>query len=312
MSGRGEKRPRRPNFWINTPFLQKAPDGPAKYDPNHFGTDEFVRFCQLVGAEPYLAANARATPEDFYQWVEYCNAPAGSTTLADQRVANGSPDPMSVRFWGVGNESWGCGGNYTPEEYAMEYSRFVAWVPEFGVDLALIAAGPSGGDLDWTRGFFTQMTVNDFRRRVMAQVYGWALHYYCGTAGEGQAIDFTNNDWYFLLKKADRIEELIRQHWDLMGEFDESHQVKLIVDEWGAWHQPGSEVDDAVGTPQSSSRRHGRSADTRRYRRRLCGHDGSPRLGTGRQDLRRRWRRRARAPGASAESAARARSRRLR
>jgi alpha-N-arabinofuranosidase len=73
--GPRESRPKRPNFWIDTPFLQRAPDGPAKYDPNHFGTHEFVRFCQLVGSEPYLAANVRsATPEDFSQWVEYCNA----------------------------------------------------------------------------------------------------------------------------------------------------------------------------------------------------------------------------------------------
>jgi alpha-N-arabinofuranosidase len=258
--GPREKRPRRPNFWINDPFLKKAPDGPTKYDTNEFGTDEFVRFCRLIGAEPYLAVNARETPELFYQWVEYCNAPAGTTTLADQRVANGEADPMKVRFWGVGNESWGCGGNYTPEEYAMEYSRFVAWVPDFGVDLALIAAGPSGSDvsdkgLDWTRGFFTQMTVNRFRRQVMSQLYGWALHYYSATAGEGQAVDFTNDDWYVLIKRADRMEELIRDHWALMGEFDENHQVKLIVDEWGAWHRQGSEVNNTHLFGQTSTMR---------------------------------------------------------
>ena len=97
--GPRERRPRRPNFWVNTPFLKKAPDGPAKYEPNHFGTDEFVRFCRLVGSEPYVAANVRsATPTDFSQWVEYCNAAAGTTTLADQRAANGSREPFNVRF----------------------------------------------------------------------------------------------------------------------------------------------------------------------------------------------------------------------
>jgi len=254
--GPRERRPRRPNFWINTPFLKKAPDGPAKYDPNRFGTDEFVRFCRLVGSEPYIAANVRSgTPEDFSQWVEYCNAPAGSTTLADQRVANGSRAPMNVRFWGVGNESWGCGGTYTPEEYAMEYSRFASWVPDFGVELALIAAGPSGDELDWTRGFFSQMAVNHHRRSLLAGTYGWALHYYCGTAGEGQAVNFGTDDWYALLVKADRMEELIKGHWEIMGEFDEAHRVKLLVDEWGAWHRPGSEVHETHLFGQTSTMR---------------------------------------------------------
>src|SRR5512133_817294 len=71
------QRPRRTNFWINDSFLKRAPDGPQKYDPNHFGTNEFARFCQLIGAQPYFAANLRSlTPKDFYEWVEYCNAPA--------------------------------------------------------------------------------------------------------------------------------------------------------------------------------------------------------------------------------------------
>ena len=91
----------------------------------HFGTNEFVRFCRLAGGEPYLAANLRSlSPRDLYQWMEYCNSPAGSTTLADQRAAGGDREPFRVRFWGVGNEAWGCGGNFTPEEYATEYPAF--------------------------------------------------------------------------------------------------------------------------------------------------------------------------------------------
>src|SRR6185437_6027564 len=91
-------------------------------------------FCRQAGAQPYLAANLRSLPPlAFDQWVEYCNAPAGSTTYADMRAASGSPDPLGVKFWGVGNESWGCGGDFTPEEYAAEYRRFTSWVPRYGV-----------------------------------------------------------------------------------------------------------------------------------------------------------------------------------
>jgi alpha-N-arabinofuranosidase len=153
------QRPRRPNFWVDAPEWPKgAPDGPWKYDTNHFGTDEFLRFCQLSGAQPYLAANLRSlTARDFYEWVDYCNSPAGATTLAEMRGAAGQREPWKVRYWGVGNESWGCGGNFSPEEYVVEYRRFAEWVPRYGIDLAFIGSGPNGGDLGWSRRFFGKL-----------------------------------------------------------------------------------------------------------------------------------------------------------
>jgi alpha-N-arabinofuranosidase len=239
--GPRNQRPRRTNFWIDTDFLQKAPDGQAKYDPNEFGTNEFCHFCQLIGAQPYLAANVRSgTPRDFDDWVEYCNAPASATSLSGLRSATGATEPFRVRFWGIGNESWGCGGNLTPEEYATEFRKFTAWVPRYGNPLSFIAAGPNGGDLEWTRRFFAKLTERD--RGLLGTVYGWAMHYYCGTAGKGQAVDFTVDDWYELLEKATHMEDLIQQHWTVMGETDRQRRVKLIVDEWGAWHHAGSEV----------------------------------------------------------------------
>ena len=236
------QRPKRTNFWINNPGLANAPDGPQKYDPNEFGTAEFVRFCRLLGAQPYIAANVRSLPaKAFYEWVEYCNAPAGLTTYSDVRAAQGDRDPYRVRYWGIGNESWGCGGNFAPDEYAIEYRKFVTWVPRFGVDLAFIGAGPNGGDLDWTRRFFSKLTEKG--KGQLRSLYGWALHYYCGTTGKGQAIDFTLEDWYELLAKADRMESLIDEHWAAMGEVDSERRVKLLVDEWGAWHKAGTEID---------------------------------------------------------------------
>jgi len=233
------KRPCGTNFWIND--LQGAPDGPAKYDPNQFGTDEFVRFCRLIGAQPYLAANVRSlNPLDFDQWVEYCNSPQHSTTMADMRAANGNPEPYNVRCWGVGNESWGCGGNFTPQEYANEFRRFTTFVPDYGVNLRFIGSGPNGDDFAWTRGFFEALVAKG--KAELGVPYGWALHYYCGTTGKGDAIDFTVNDWYELLAKADRMESLIERHWSVMAEIDVEHKIKLVVDEWGAWHRPGTEV----------------------------------------------------------------------
>jgi alpha-N-arabinofuranosidase len=242
-------RPRRTNFWAGASEWPKGvTDGPWKYDTNRFGTNEFAQFCRLTGAEPYFAANLRSlSAKDFYQWVEYCNSPAGSTSLADARAAGGMRDPLNVRYWGVGNESWGCGGNFTPEEYASEYRRFTEWVPGFGVKLAFIGAGPNGGEIEWTRRFFTKLA----ERRAVGRMWGWALHHYSWNVsggrtndwrqGKGDAIDFPAEQWYELLREADKMESLITDHWAVMGEYDRQHQVKLVVDEWGAWYKPGTE-----------------------------------------------------------------------
>lgn len=245
------QRPRRANFWIDDSGWPKGcPDGPWKYESNAFGTDDFARFCRLVGAQPYFAANVRSlTPRDFSDWVDYCNAPAGATSLAATRAAGGERDPFSVRYWGVGNESWGCGGDFRPEDYASEFRRFVEWVPRFGQDLRFVASGPNGGDVEWTRRFFASMN----ERRSLGAVWGWALHHYSWNVsggrttdwykGKGAATGYPLDEWYELLGEANRMDALIRDHWAAMGEADRQHRVKLVVDEWGAWYRPGSEID---------------------------------------------------------------------
>jgi len=247
--GPTDKRPRRTNFWAGV----ESASGPAnhKYESNRFGTNEFVQFCKLIGAEPYLAANVRSlNAKDFYRWVEYCNSPAGSTTLADQRAAAGFSEPFHVRYWGVGNESWGCGGNFTPQEYAVEFRRFVTWVPGFGENLSFIASGASDDQWSWTRGFLEEMLHRGPEQ--LKSVYGMGLHYYTWNLsrgrtrdwneGKGDALKFDVVDWYELLREADVMESLVNGHWQVLGEYDRQHQIKLIVDEWGAWYKPGSEM----------------------------------------------------------------------
>src|SRR5829696_3930839 len=244
-------RPTRPNFWIDERGMQKRPDGPAKHEPNQFGTNEFLRFCRQVGAPPYLAANLRSLPaHSFQQWVEYCNAPVGGSTLAAQRAAAGDREPFGVRLWGVGNESWGCGGEFTAEEYATEYRRYTAWVPQYGVELALIGSGPNGGDLGWTRRFFTRLLEKG--EGQLRRLWGWGLHHYSWNTsrgrttdwyeGKGDAVAFSTDEWYELLNEADRMDGLITGHWAVMGEYDRRRRVKLVVDEWGAWYREGTEI----------------------------------------------------------------------
>ena len=235
-------RPHKNNFWANSGILRNLPDNHvSRSDPNSFGTNEFLRFCKEIGSEPYLAANVRSLPaKEFYDWVEYCNAPRGAGTLAERRAAWGDPEPWNVRYWGVGNESWGCGGNLTPEEYSVEFRKFTSWTPNYGKALSMIAAGPNGADYNWTRGFFQQMARKS--PRSLNGVWGWALHYYCGTSGKGDSLDFTVENYYDLLERADRMESIVRQHWDAMGEVDRERHVKLVVDEWGAWHRDTTAV----------------------------------------------------------------------
>jgi alpha-L-arabinofuranosidase len=247
--GPAEKRPRRTNFWANGES-EKAPAS-HRYDPNAVGTNEFVHFCKLIGAEPYLAANVRSLPASaFQQWVEYCNSPAGSTTLADARAAAGYPEPFRVKYWGVGNESWGCGGEFTPQEYAVEFKRYSTWLPTYGDNLNLIASGPNADDWNWTREFLAEVVRKG--PGEMHRIYGMALHHYAWNlsrgktqdwvAGKGEALKFDSVDWYELLREGERMEGLVTGHWQVLSEFDHEHRVRLVVDEWGPWYRPGSEA----------------------------------------------------------------------
>jgi alpha-L-arabinofuranosidase len=231
--GPKDKRPRRTDFWVDDPDSKGLPKkGVPSYDPNQFGTDEFVRFCKLCGSEPYLAANVRSlNAYTFDQWVEYCNSPAGSTTWSDVRAAGGSAEPYNVQYWGVGNESWGCGGNFTPEEYASEYRRYQSWLPGYGVGLKLIASGPNQDDVDWTTRFFENIFTAG--RKVKAP-FGWSMHYYTDLP---EALKYTAEDVYPGYELADRMEKIMLDHWTAMGVYDREHRVKLVVDEYGPWYR---------------------------------------------------------------------------
>jgi len=239
-TGTRSKRPARAGFWGD--------------EPNSFGTSEFVRFCRLSQAEPYLAANVRSLPAlALDHWIEYCNAPADSSVLGRQRAQDGSPEPFNVRYWGIGNESWGCGGNFRPEEYGEEFRRFTTWLPHYGEKpLQLIGSGPSADDLDWTRRFF-ESTFSGKRALSPKVMAGWSVHYYTWDlargrthdwdAAKGDALKFDVVDWYELLREGDRLESYLRQHWEIMAEHDPSHHIKLVVDEYGPWYRPGTALD---------------------------------------------------------------------
>jgi len=250
--GPRDKRPRRTNFWTDAyPESVKTKNIPQVFEPNTFGTSDFVRFCRLCGAEPYIAANVRSLPAlEFDHWVEYCNSPRGATTLAETRAADGSADPYNVRYWGVGNESWGCGGNFDPEDYAIEFKRYTTWVPGYGVPLRFVASGPNSDEQAWTRGFFNKLYHGQPSRDAHG-VWGLSIHHYATNLSRGKtddwnlekgdALNFQPIDWYELCKETDRMESIINDHWTALGEFDLDHSVRLVVDEYGPWYKPGTE-----------------------------------------------------------------------
>ena len=182
--------------------------------------------------------------------MEDCNSPRGTTTLAETRESDGSPDPYNVRYWGVGNESWGCGGNFDPEDYAVEYKRYTTWVPGYGVNLRFVASGPNSDEQAWTRGFFNKLCHGQ-PSHDMHGVWGLSVHHYAWNlsrgktqdwdAGKGDALNFDPVDWYELCKESERIEGIILDHWTALGEFDLDRKVKLVVDEYGPWYRPGTE-----------------------------------------------------------------------
>jgi len=248
--GPRDKRPRRTNFWVDDGAWPANANrkGPQSYDPNAFGTAEFVHFCEQTGAQPYFAANLRSLPaEELYRWLEYCNSPAGTTTWSDVRSADGHPEPINVKYWGVGNESWGCGGEFDPEDYASELRRYSAWMPKYGVDLRVIGSGPNDNEYSWTRRCFSKLA----RDGHVHGIWGWAAHHYAWNttgkskaewnSGKGDALHFDAEQYYSILRSADETEAIIEGHWEVMAEHDPQHHVKLVVDEWGAWYAAGTE-----------------------------------------------------------------------
>ncbi len=235
--GPAAKRPRTYNYW-----QYAMPPGLDHTEPNQFGIHEFMRLCRLVGAEPYVAANVGSgTPREFHDWVSYCNAPAGTISLADERAANGDKAPFNVSWWGVGNESWGCGGNMTPAEYATLYRKFVTQFPVYPPQPHLVATGPRGHskdmDLGWTTGFFEAMQGH------RTAVDGFSLHFYTDFRnGKGRVRDFDAAAWHEVIREGMRTEQVIERHWEAMGKFDPRHRTKLVIDEWGVWYSKGDET----------------------------------------------------------------------
>lgn len=224
--GAPEKRPRRVNIhWGGV------------VEDNSFGTHEFLDFSELIGADPYIAANVGSgSPQEMADWIEYMTF-AGDSDLARLRQANGRKQPWKVPFLGIGNENWGCGGRMTPEYYSDLYRRFSVYARDWsGNRLERIAAGPGGTDLHW---------LDVVAERVKQGVQGISLHYYTlGNTWRDKlpATGFPEAGWYAVLRDALKIDQLLIDAEKIMDKHDPNGRVGLYVDEWGTWYSaaPGT------------------------------------------------------------------------
>ncbi len=205
-------------------------------EDNSFGTHEFFNLCELLGCEPYLSGNVGSgTVEELAKWVEYITAEDGPMALL--RKKNGREKPWHLKYLGVGNESWGCGGSMHPEYYADLYRRYQTYCRNYdGNHLYKIASGASDYDYNWTETLMKQAghTMN-----------GISLHYYTvpGWSGsKGSATDFTDEEFYWTMGKCLEVEDVVRRHATIMDVYDPHKRIGLLVDEWGTWwdEEPGT------------------------------------------------------------------------
>lgn len=207
-------------------------------EPNSFGTNEFMDFAELIGAKTYVAGNVgTGSPQEMAEWIEYMVSPTTST-IANQRRANGRDKPWKLDYFGVGNENWGCGGQMTAAHYTDLYRNFAEFirVPK-GTKTEKIAGGANSDDYSWTE------TVMAGAAKNMDQI---SVHYYTIPSGKwenkGSATEFNEQVWADTMVQALRMDELVTKHTAIMDKYDPKKRVGLSVDEWGLWHdvEPGT------------------------------------------------------------------------
>lgn len=207
-------------------------------EDNSFGTHEFMDLCETLGCEAYVSANlGSGTVQEMAEWVEYLTSDTDSP-MTRLRKQNGREKPWKVKYIGVGNESWGCGGNMTPEHYSDLLRQYGCFCRNYaGNRLQKIACGPNASDYLWTEVLMKNCGL---------QMDGVSLHYYTLPTGnwdkKGSATQFGEKEWFAVMKGTLFMEELINKHLEIMDRFDSRKRVGLIVDEWGAWYdvEPGT------------------------------------------------------------------------
>jgi alpha-L-arabinofuranosidase len=208
-------------------------------EDNSFGTHEFLDFCEMIGAEPYLAVNmGGGTVQEAVDWVQYVNHANGASYLTDMRAQNGRTNPWKVKYWGIGNESWDCGGHMTADYYINEYRKYATMMTSYSNTEGLfrIAVGPGTEDYAWTETVMKQIPAR--------RIEGVSIHHYSviNWSKKGSATQFSEEEYFRTMEQAWRMERMVRKNKEVMDKYDPQKRVALIVDEWGGWYdvEPGT------------------------------------------------------------------------
>jgi alpha-N-arabinofuranosidase len=212
-------------------------------EDNSFGTHEFLKLCELLGTEPVIVGNVGSgTVEELSKWVEYVNY-NGISPMTNQRKANGRELPWKVTYWGIGNESWGCGGSMSADYYVTQYRQYGQFAKSYpGVPLRKIASGPNSSDYNWMETLMKGIVGPGGR----GGVWGVDLHYYTRPprgrqgdgASQGSATNFTEATYFATMRNALRMDDIIRKQDSVMTKYDQNKRVALVVGEWGIWTDP--------------------------------------------------------------------------
>ncbi len=207
-------------------------------EDNSFGTHEFFHLCEMLGCEAYVNGNiGSGTVKEMEDWMEYITFD-GESPMSRLRAENGRREPWKMKFFGLGNESWGCGGNMFPEDYAARYRLYQSFLHDSQkVPAEKIAVGPAGDDYDWT-----EKLLEKCYRRNQPQRHGFmdglSVHYYMylrGWEDKGSALSFTDEEWVLTMQRAYFLKEILEKHAEILDRYDPEKKIGLVVDEWGNW-----------------------------------------------------------------------------
>jgi alpha-L-arabinofuranosidase len=227
-------------------------------ESNQFGTHEFFDFAEQIGAEAYVSINvATGTPREAAEWMEYMTAPL-PTTLAQERVANGRAQPFRIRYLGLGNENWGCGGAMTAAHYVEEMKSYARFARNFDpaqtgeTAMRRIAVGPDGAGTE-----YTEAVMNAWKNKVWSwDIEGISLHYYTvgGWPPRYNSVAFGEREYAALVAETLKMNDLLATHIAIMDRYDPEKKIALLVDEWGVWLAPLPDTNPGFLAQQNSMR----------------------------------------------------------
>ena len=227
-------------------------------EPNSFGTDEFMDFIHQIGSQAYISLNVGSgTPAEAAAWMAYMTADP-ATSAGQERAANGHPAPYQVKFLGIGNESWGCGGSMTPQFYVSQLKRYARYARNYNpaqtgaATMQRVAVGADGEKTD-----YVEAVMKAWHDKVWSwDIEALSLHFYTsvGWPPAHPSATFGEDDYAAFLHDTLTMDQLIRKHSAIMDQYDPQKKIALAVDEWGDWLAPTPGTNPGFLSQQNSLR----------------------------------------------------------